>query len=89
MKFITQEKETEFKQVLNEVGAYKREIMRIAELWADLMEIRIELGETVVECAQECLDKTNCESGMMAQSAKGLLIIGWLYGKELVGLEIY
>lgn len=54
--------------------------------WAELMEARVEDGETVAECALECLQEAmaGCEDGGALRGTAGALLIqDWVYGTAL------
>ena len=69
----------------NNQDSYGRAIYRYAESWADLMEARIEAGETVADCAKTTSHEADTDgiTGFMYGAAVSVLSGFWEHGEEL------
>ena len=71
--------------VKNNQDPYGKAGVSFAEAWADLMEERMEKGETLVECAKEASHNADTEgiTGFMYGCAVSILSQVWEHGEEL------
>jgi len=85
---MTLRDETAWKQVLVEYNCSEGGIViiRFAECWARLMEVRIANGDTIRGCAEETLHIIGTEidiSGSMYDLVVSVLSQVWMHGKKL------
>lgn len=73
------------KAVDNNKDPYGSGVIRYCEKWADLMERRIDKGETVYQCAEETSHLADTEgiTGFMYGCAVNILSGVWQYGEDL------
>ena len=69
----------------NSRDGFGARIVRYAEEWARLMQVRISNGETIDECAEELSRLANDDgiTGFMYGSAVAMLAHCWIHGEEL------
>lgn len=71
--------------VENNTDPYGKAVIDYAERWANLMEERIENGETVADCAKETSNEADIDgiTGFMYGASVGVLATSWAWGEEL------
>ncbi len=64
---------------------YGGEVIRYAEAWADLMEERLELGNSIENMWEDTSHEadTNGITGFMFGAAISVLLQSWIHGEEL------
>ena len=83
MKFKDEAGWNEF--VKNNSDPYGGACVSYAKRWAEMMEKRINEGESINDIAQECSRKADVEgiTGFMYGAAVSMLSMCWQYGEEL------
>ena len=69
----------------NNQDPYGNRCYTYAQEWADLMEARMSLGETIGQCAKEtsCIADTDGITGYMYGASVSILSACWEHGEEL------
>ena len=85
MKFIEEKKEAYQDWYNKNSDSYSRRCFTYAEDWANLMESRLEQGQSIKDCAKETSHEADTDgiTGFMYSAAVSILSNHWIHGEEL------